>query len=396
MHSSKHSLIYSAIILVLMTISARATDNMVTTTVPLLAKYSLQLSNSLVELLSALLFTFNFITTTFINPELNSRVRRRVFVISNVIILFSLPLYYLSNEISIWIISIFAGIAFGLVMPNLITAASLANDKKSVERLLSLYSTSLSTSLILGPAIEVYLLTKYDYRDVFLWFIPIAVIGIIISSSIRFPDVKRESSGISVIKNKGLTAAALSITTYNVLFAAFTTFLAILAKDRFNLPNFDAYFVFLPFYIMSFLTRLTMTIRPFENLRMPMLISIIITILGLFGILYAPNYSIFLAVIALLGIPHGSIFPMATIMISRATSIAERNAVNSYFLAYNNLLFLVVPATIGFVSEIVGLSLSISALIIPVAITAVAFFKMFWNDNIMVKRCFVGSFNIFQ
>jgi len=118
--------------------------------------------------------------------------------------------------------------------------------------------------------------------------------------------------------------------------------------------------------------------------------------LGLFGILYAPNYSIFLAVIALLGIPHGSIFPMATIMISRATSIAERNAVNSYFLAYNNLLFLVVPATIGFVSEIVGLSLSISALIIPVAITAVAFFKMFWNDNIMVKRCFVGSFNIFQ
>jgi len=292
MHSSKHSLIYSAIILVLMTISARATNNMVTTTVPLLAKYSLQLSNSLVELLSALLFTFNFITTTFINPELNSRVRRRVFVISNVIILFSLPLYYLSNEISIWIISIFAGIAFGLVMPNLITAASLANDKKSVERLLSLYSTSLSTSLILGPAIEVYLLTKYDYRDVFLWFIPIAVIGIIISSSIRFPDVKRESSGISVIKNKGLTAAALSITTYNVLFAAFTTFLAILAKDRFNLPNFDAYFVFLPFYIMSFLTRLTMTIRPFENLRMPMLISIIITIWGYLES-YTPQITLF-------------------------------------------------------------------------------------------------------
>ncbi|QGA69178.1 MFS transporter [Sulfolobus sp. E11-6] len=384
MDSSKHSLFYSAIILVLMTISARATNNMVTTTVPLLAKYSLQLSNSLVGLLSALLFAFNFISTTFINPKLNSKVRKRVFIISNVVILLSLPLYYLSNSLSIWIISIFAGVAFGLVMPNLVTAASLASDKRSVERLLSLYSTSLSTSLILGPAIEVYLLTKYDYRGIFLWFIPLAFIGVIIASRIRFPDVKRENSGISVIKNKGLIAAALSITTYNIPFAAFTTFLAILAKDRFNLPSFDAYFVFLPFYIMSFLTRLTMTIRPFENLRTPMLISIIITILGLFGILYAPNYSIFLVVIALLGIPHGSIFPMATIMISRATSIAERNAVNSYFLAYNNLLFLVVPAIIGFVSEIVGLSLSMSSLVIPVVITAIAFFKMFWNDNIIV------------
>ncbi|QGA54120.1 MFS transporter [Sulfolobus sp. E5-1-F] len=386
MDSSKHSLFYSAIILVLMTISARATNNMVTTTVPLLAKYSLQLSNSLVGLLSALLFAFNFISTTFINPKLNSKVRKRVLIISNVVILLSLPLYYLSNSLSIWIISIFAGVAFGLVMPNLVTAASLASDKRSVERLLSLYSTSLSTSLILGPAIEVYLLTKYDYRGIFLWFIPLAFIGVIIASRIRFPDVKRENSGISVIKNKGLIAAALSITTYNIPFAAFTTFLAILAKDRFNLPSFDAYFVFLPFYIMSFLTRLTMTIRPFENLRTPMLISIIITILGLFGILYAPNYSIFLVVIALLGIPHGSIFPMATIMISRATSIAERNAVNSYFLAYNNLLFLVVPAIIGFVSEIVGLSLSMSSLVIPVVITAIAFFKMFWNDNIIVKR----------
>ncbi|WP_338602299.1 MFS transporter [Sulfolobus tengchongensis] len=386
MNSSKHSLIYSAIILVLMTISARATNNMVTTTIPLLAKYTLQLSNSQVGLLSALLFTFNFISTTFINPKLNSIVRKRAFIISNIIILVSLPLYFLSNAITIWIISIFAGIAFGLIMPNLITAASLANDKKSVERLLSLYSTSLSTSLIIGPAFEVFLLTKYDYRDVFLWFIPMVIIGVIISSKIKFPDVKREESGFSVIKNKGLIAGALAITTYNVPFAAFTTFLAILAKDRFNLPNFDAYLVFLPFYIMSFLTRLTMTIKPFENLRMPLLISILITIAGLFGILYAPNYPIFLAVIALLGIPHGSIFPMATIMISRATSLAERNAVNSYFLAYNNILFLIVPAIIGFVSELLGLTISITSLIIPVGISALIFFKIFWNDNVLIKR----------
>ena len=383
MTENRYNLLYAAIILVLITVSNRATNNMVTTTVPLLGKYVLGFSNSLVGLLSTVIFAFTFLSTSYINPSLNAVTRKKVFTISNGFIVVSLLLFYYSNAISIWIISALAGLAFGLVMPNLITAASLANDKKSVERLLALYSTSLSLSLIIGPALETFLLTRVGYKEVFIWFIPLALIAFILSTKLKFPEVKRESRGISVLKNKGFISSVLSITTYNIPFAAFTTFLAILAKERFNVPDFEAYSVFLPFFILSFLTRLSMTIRPFNDLRLPLAVSIGITVAGLLGILYAPSYIMFLVVIALLGIPHGSIFPMSTIMISRATTLAERNAVNSYFLAYNNILFLAVPAIVGFMSSFIGLSLTMTLLVIPVIATAIAFFRMYWNDEIM-------------
>ncbi|MBB5253624.1 MFS transporter [Sulfurisphaera ohwakuensis] len=382
MTENRNSLILASIILVLMTVSARSVNNMVTTTVPLLGKYVLSLPDSIVGLLSTVMFAFTFLSTSYLNPRLNAQLRRKVFIASNVIIALSLILFSYSNVITIWIISALAGLVFGFIMPNLVTAASLTKDRRSAERLLSLYSTSLSLSLIIGPALESYLLTMFNYRQIFLWFLPLAILGTIISFNIKFPDVKREESGISVLKNKGLIASILSITTYNVPFAAFTTFLAILAKERFDLSNFEAYSVFLPFYIISFLTRLSMTIRPFRDLRMPLLVSILITIAGLIGILYAPSYSLFLVVIALLGIPHGSIFPMSTIMISRATRIEERNAVNSYFLAYNNILFLLVPAIVGFIAIFIGLTLAITLLVIPVVLSSILFFKMFWNDEI--------------
>lgn len=382
---SKSSFLLASIILVLMTVSARSVNNMVTTTVPLLGKYVLSLPDSIVGLLSTVMFAFTFLSTSYLNPQLNAQLRRKIFIASNVIIAISLILFSYSNILTIWILSALAGLVFGFVMPNLITAASLAKDKRSAERLLALYSTSLSLSLIIGPALESYLLTMFNYRQIFLWFLPLAIIGAIISTNIKFPDVKRETSGISVLKNKGFIASILSITTYNVPFAAFTTFLAILAKERFDLSNFVAYSVFLPFYIVSFLTRLSMTIKPFIDLRMPLLISILITIIGLIGILYAPSYEMFLVVIALLGIPHGSVFPMSTIMISRATKVEERNAVNSYFLAYNNILFLLVPAVVGFLAIFIGLTLSITILVVPVIISTILFMKMFWNDEIMKK-----------
>ena len=386
MTESKNSLIIASIILVLMTVSARSVNNMVTTTVPLLGKYVLYLPNSIVGLLSTAMFAFTFISTSYVNPSLSASIRKKAFIISNMVIALTLILFAYSNVISIWIISSISGFAFGLIMPNLVTSASLAKDRRSAERLLSLYSTSLSLSLIIGPAIETYLLTMFNYREIFLWFLPLALIGVVLSFNVKFPDVKREVSGVSALKNKGFIASVLSITTYNVPFAAFTTFLAILAKERFDLSDFQAYSVFLPFYILSFLTRLSMTLRPFNDLSKPLLISILITVLGLLGILFAPSYAMFLVVIALLGIPHGSIFPMSTIMISRATKVEERNAVNSYFLAYNNILFLVVPAVVGFASTFIGLTLAITLLVIPVAISAIMFFAKFLKDEIVTGR----------
>ena len=380
------SFAYIALTLSLMTIAARSTNNMVTTTVGPLSKYLLGFSNTLVGVITAVMFATTFIATSYINPSLNSSVRSKAFILSNLTVLLLLPLFFFVSSVTIWIISALIGLAFGLVMPNLITAASLVNDRKTAERLLALYSTSLSISLILGPAYESFVLSKFPYNYVFLAFLPIAALAFALSWTVKFPDTKREVKGSRALRNKGFLSSVLAITTYNVPFAAITAFLTILAVDRFHVPGDLAYSTYIPFFTMSFLTRLYMTIRPFNSLRMPMFISILITVLTLAGTLFSPTYAVFLLVMALLGIPHGSVFPMSTIMIQRATSKEERNAVNSYFLAYNNFLFIAVPTVVGYLSEFIGLSLTFGLLSIPVVLTSMVFFVKFWNDDILTGK----------
>jgi Major Facilitator Superfamily. len=109
-----------------------------------------------------------------------------------------------------------------------------------------------------------------------------------------------------------------------------------------------------------------MTLRPFEDLRRPLMVSIVITAVSLVGQTLAPNYAVFLAFYFLLGIPHGSVFPMATVLIARASSVEERLALNSYFMAYNNFLFIVVPPVAGLLSDFIGLSEAFASLVIVV------------------------------
>ncbi|MEJ2778146.1 hypothetical protein [Stygiolobus sp. RP850M] len=47
------------------------------------------------------------------------------------------------------------------------------------------------------------------------------------------------------------------------------------------------------------------------------------------------------------------------------------------------MLFLAVPAIVGFVSTFLGLSLTMTLLVFPVLVTAITFFKMFWRDEIL-------------
>ncbi|WP_373468543.1 MFS transporter [Acidianus infernus] len=385
--SLQRDFLYMAITLALITITSRATNNMVTTTLAPLGKYVFGLTNLMAGLLESLIYISTFISTSYLNPRMNARVRRNAFIASNLAIVIILVLYYFSNAELIWLITPLAGISFGLILPNLITSASLVKDKKTAERLLGLYSTSLSISLIIGPSLETYILhLTGSYKMVFLAFTPLALIGAGIAWTIKFPNVKREKYGLSVLKNKGFITSVLSITTYNVPFAAFTAFLTIYAIEKFHVSSAIGYSSYIPFFVLSFLTRSFMTIRPFNSLKYPLLISIIITAFGLGFMVFAPSFMSFLIMMALLGIPHGSIFPMSTVMIARATTQEERNAVNSYFLAYNNILFTSIPAIIGFLSGFIGLGYSMLLLEIPVIVSAVIFFVKYWSDPIINRR----------
>ncbi|WMT52046.1 MAG: MFS transporter [Ferroplasma sp.] len=369
-----------AITVIIMTFSMRATNNMIITTVPLLAKIDLGFSRFLVGIISAVIYLFTFTVTFYINPRLNSTIRRKLFIGANVAILVALVGYYFADGITVWIISALAGLAYGIMMPNLITSSSLLKDQRDRERLISLYSVGLSLSLILGPTIEDYILTFVSYRDVFLFFIPVVVAGLIVSTMIKFPNTKNETRA-NVMKNDGLRASILTITTYNVPFAALSIFLTLYAISKFHVSGAVAYSPYIYFFSVSFLTRIALTVHPLKHIKIPLIISIIITGFALTMFPFLSTFTDFLLLMMLLGIPHGSIFPMSTIMIARGTTVEQRSAANSYFMAYNNILFMIIPLVFGYIVGFIGYDYSFFILIIPVIASAIYLFKIYGNNS---------------
>ncbi len=379
------SMIYVIFITILMTFSMRSVNNMVVTTLPLLANKVLYFSSLLVGVISASVYLFTFIVTSMVNPRLNSKQRRASFIAANFAVVMVLIMYYYANDISVWIASAIAGLAYGIIMPNMINAASLLADQRSRERLLGVYSVGLSLSLIIGPSLEDYFLKFIGYRSVFIYFLPIAIIGLIVSMLMNFPEIKNENHK-TAIRSKGLKAGILTITTYNVPFAAITVFLTIFAISHFHISRSLAYSSYIYFFGVSFMTRLYMSIKPFKNVRTPLIISILITISALLLFPVVPSFVFFIAIMMALGIPHGSIFPISTIIISRGTSPEERSAANSYFMAFNNILFMLIPVFFGFIERYIGYSMTFMVLIIPVVLSAFLLFKEYGNNSIMVAK----------
>ncbi len=382
MESRNVKFIYMAITVIIMTFSMRATNNMIITTVPLLSKIDLGFSRFLVGIISAVIYLFTFTITFYVNPRLNSLMRRRLFIGANLAIVVSLIGYYYANGITVWAISALAGMAYGIMMPNLITSSSLLKDQKERERLISLYSVGLSLSLILGPSIEDYVLTFVSYRFVFLFFIPVVVAGLITSIFIKFPNSKNETRK-GLMKNDGLRASILTITTYNIPFAALSIFLTLYAISKFHVSGSVAYSPYIYFFSVSFLTRIVLTIRPLKALKIPLSFSIFITALALTMFPFIHTFDEFILIMLILGIPHGTIFPMSTIMIARGTAIEQRSAANSYFMAYNNILFMIIPLVFGYIVGFIGYDLSFFILIIPVIIAAILIFKIYGSNKII-------------
>ncbi len=202
----------------------------------------------------------------------------------------------------------------------------------------------------------------------------------------RFPPDPREvrtavNTG-RILRNKGLISALLANSTYSIPFVVFTAFIAIYAQSVYHVSRYLAYFSFVPFFLTSFLTRLYLTIYVPRSLFRPMLISIMLTMIGITLLYLSPNYVVFLASMSILGIPHGSTYPLSTLMISRGTRIEERNAANSYFAAFQGILGIIVPALFGISADMVGIRLSMALLLIPVITIAIAFVRFYLNSGL--------------
>ncbi len=364
MNSKNLSFLEAILIIVPMTFVIRASNNMIITTIPLIARYDFLFNNTEIGLISALFSLGTFITSGIINARLKSPIRRKVFISSSISYAIVLPLFYLSSPFLIWLFSALAGFSLGAIMPNIINAAGLLKDRKARERLLSIYTLALSVSLVAGPAIESLILKYYTLRSVFLWFEPFAVLAVILSFFIQFPEEKNiVKTSVNVFSNPGFKVAVINILSYNIPFAVFTAFAGVYAKQVFGISYSQVTALFSLFFLTSFIARLYLSIRPAQLISRFTTFSILTTAVGLSIITLTKSFPLFLLALFILGFPHGITYPMSVISISRTFTPETRNAANSQFFAIMMLVGVVTPTIAGLIAQLIGIRLMFGVLV---------------------------------
>ena len=349
-------LTYSILIIIFITFMVRASNNMMMTTISLFSKYDLHFDQVQVGLTESLMALATFITTGLINSRLGTVPRRFLFIGSNIAFTVVLAFMQFSNFITVWIFIAVAGLAFGAIMPNIITSAGLIDDKKSREKVLGLYTLALSVSLIAGPAFESYILKFEPLRYIFLFFVPFGIVASVLSPFMRFPDGKSEvkKKKIEVLREPGFRVAVYAILAYNVIFALLITFGGIYAKSVLKLSLSDVSLLFTGFFIVSFSSRLFISWRAPENLWHYLGTAIIITLTGIIFLFFGVNYVIYIIAYLLLGIPHGVTYPLSIVSISRTFDMSYRNMADSYFFSIMMAIGIITPTAGGIIEDLIG------------------------------------------
>ncbi len=375
-----NAIVTIAIVIILITFGARASNNMIGTTMPLLAKEYFNYNNTEIGLLATVFMGFMFIMSNFINTKIKSKTRRKLFILSSIVYTITFLFFYISNSIMIWPVAALSGFSIGALMPNLITSAGLFDDRKLRERMLAIYSLSLSTSLLIGPAIESIILRYYTIQQSFLFFAIIASVVPLLSPFLKFPETEHElgsdSSLKNIVRNNGFKVALLNNLTYQVPFAFIITFDGIYAKTVFHASNSIAILLYSLFFITSFLGRLFLAAKPVTNIKFLIDLSVLLTIIGLLVAWISPNIYVFIIALLILGIPHGFTYTLSIVTLSRTFDVKLRNAANSYFFSTMSLIGAILPSILGILVDVTSLRWGFIA-ILPIIIAVFYFTEMY-------------------
>ncbi|MCG2896254.1 MAG: MFS transporter [Acidilobus sp.] len=364
----------TAAVVTLATFGARASNNMIATTMPLLAHHLFNFNGLEVGLLAMAFMGSTFISTSFINARLPARSRRRFFIASAMAYAVLFPFYSKSNPITIWALAVAAGAVLGPIMPNIMTSAGAISDSRQRERLLTIYTLALSTSLLIGPAIDSVIVKYVGLKASFIFFEPIAALVAVTAPLVRFPEEGRPTDGsarpkmTSILTNNGFIAASLNNLTYSVPFAFITSFAGLYAEYRFHVSSSLALLLYSLFYSTSFLGRLVLAIRPPYNIVRLMVFSSTLTLIGLVAAWASPTILVYMVALLILGIPHGLTYTLSVISISRTFDLRSLNAANSYFFSIMMIIGSGLPAALGAMVTAAGYQATILSIVPIVAV----------------------------
>jgi len=356
--SSAAGLAQAVAIIVTLTFSVRASNNVLQTTVPLLAKFDLTYTQLEVGLLMATM-SASALVAALVNSRVSVAARRRLFIMFSALYALSLFTFTFSNRMSVLAYVSLAGVSYGFIFPNIMTAAQLFPDQRLRERVIAAYTLALAISLIAGPALESLVLAHFPLRLSFLFFAPLGIIVAAMSPLVRFPrepGKRREDrgKGPSVWSRVGFRVGIYTFLVYSAPTAVLLTFGGIFAREAFHAPYWLVTLIFAAFFTASFLTRVLLLARPIGRL-IPYVITLMsISLVGLALVAISRSLLLYVVAFSVLGVPHGLGMPLAMISISRSFPEEERNRANSYFTSTMMAMQIAMPLVGGLALRYTG------------------------------------------
>jgi len=356
--SSAAGLAQAVAIIVTLTFSVRASNNVLQTTVPLLAKFDLTYTQLEVGLLMATM-SASALVAALVNSRVSVAARRRLFILFSALYALSLFTFTFSNRVSVLAYVSLAGVSYGFIFPNIMTAAQLFPDQRLRERVIAAYTLALAISLIAGPALESLVLAHFPLRLSFLFFAPLGIIVAALSPLVRFPrepGKRREDRGKGppAWSRPGFRVGIYTFLVYSMPTAVLLTFGGIFAREAFHAPYWLVTLIFAAFFTASFLTRVLLLARPIGRLIPYVITMMSISLAGLTLVAISRSLLLYVIAFSVLGVPHGLGMPLAMISISRSFPEEERNRANSYFTSTMMAMQIAMPLVGGLALRYTG------------------------------------------
>ncbi|MEM3656436.1 MAG: MFS transporter [Thermoprotei archaeon] len=373
------SLTKTLTVLLAVTFLYRATTNMYQTSIPLDARYILGVSEITVSYITTIAMIVSF--ASIVLTSLVIKVIKRIVLLGfSLMLVGTLLLLWASDVYSLTAVATLINFGSGPIQPLLLTTSVLISTEANRFKTISLYTSALSLSLIAGPLYQAAMLqaSKGDLLVSILAFAPLIALALTLFTRVPVNEKVNSDSrlDLSFLKDKGYLMGLAANGTYSFPFVALVTFGGIYAKTLFNATYTRVELLFAVFFIVSFLTRITMGRLGGSRITL-METSIAATISGLALLYYSPSYQLLLAAFALLGYPHGATYPVSASYIADSVPnhrLAVANFVSSFIFGVTTIV--AVPL-IGAAEQLLGLREGFLLLEAPVIAIAALFFSAY-------------------
>jgi DHA1 family multidrug resistance protein-like MFS transporter len=348
------------VIVLLITLSYRATSNMLQTSVPLYAKYVLHESDFIVSMIVAIAQVAVIASLLYLGYS-HIGVGKSIFA-SLLFTSLCIPLFIITqNVLSLTVVTLFANFWIGTLMPLLLTTVVLISSPGSIDRNLAIFSATLSFSLVLSPIYQGALLaaTNNDLVSSMLFFAPLmaaaTALFILLMRSGTSLKAVRGKFELVFVRSSLYWMGILAYESFNFPFIAILTFGGIFAKRNFGASYSTIEAIFTAFFLTSLLVRLLL-VRLSTIDEPVMLLSFAAMAVALPLTAFSSNLSEFALSFVLLGYSHAAGYPVAARYIAKA--VTNEGLMAAYTVASLIDASVIIFATpiIGIVAQLLGLS----------------------------------------